>query len=309
MAKPFLTIDEQVALLESRGVSCGPGAGDLLMREGYYNIVNGYRAPFLDRSATEEAGDDRYAPGTALDDMYALFCFDRTLREKTFHHTLKAEALVRTACSYHFAEAHRGTEDYLLQSSYASEAEYSRLMRSDYLGNLQKLMQTLFEKARKSTRGPIAHYREEFGAVPIWVLSCDLTFGNMEHFFDFMKPAEQGRVCSSIARATGRSGGHGGYYGPKQARADINTVVKVRNMCAHDERLYCARIGGRKGARYADFLKCVGRLLTEEENAAFVASVMDDVRRFAQRGSVFAHIVASMGLQGQGAGTSVCMDR
>ena len=211
MAKPFLTIDEQVALLERRGVACGSGAGALLMREGYYNIVNGYKAPFLDRTAMGSAGEDRYAAGTTLDDMYALFCFDRALREKTFHHTLKAEALVRTACTYHFAEAHRGTEDYLLQSSYASEDEYSRLMRSDYPGNLQKLMQTLFEKARRSTRGPIAHYREQLGAVPIWVLSCDLTFGNMEHFFDFMKPAEQRRVCASIARATGRAGGPGGY--------------------------------------------------------------------------------------------------
>ena len=71
-AKPFLSIDQQVALLESRGVECDPSAGDLLMREGYYNIVNGYKGPFLDRAASKAAHDDRYAAGTTLCDMYAL---------------------------------------------------------------------------------------------------------------------------------------------------------------------------------------------------------------------------------------------
>ena len=49
MNKPFLTIEEQVDLLERRGVSTNDETSATLMREGYYSIVNGYKAPFLDR--------------------------------------------------------------------------------------------------------------------------------------------------------------------------------------------------------------------------------------------------------------------
>lgn len=41
--KPFLTIDEQVRLLESRGLDVDEDTGPTLMREGYYSIVNGYK--------------------------------------------------------------------------------------------------------------------------------------------------------------------------------------------------------------------------------------------------------------------------
>lgn len=41
--KPFLTIDEQVRLLESRGLDIDEDTGPTLMREGYYSIVNGYK--------------------------------------------------------------------------------------------------------------------------------------------------------------------------------------------------------------------------------------------------------------------------
>lgn len=41
MGKPFLTIEEQIELLERRGVSRSKGERCALMREGYYSIING----------------------------------------------------------------------------------------------------------------------------------------------------------------------------------------------------------------------------------------------------------------------------
>ena len=62
--KPFLTIDEQVQLLASRGVAVDKDTADILLREGYYSVVNGYKDPFIDPEKTAEAGDDRFAEGT-----------------------------------------------------------------------------------------------------------------------------------------------------------------------------------------------------------------------------------------------------
>lgn len=49
MDKPFLTIRQQIDLLESRGVETSEATASILLREGYYSVVNGYKNPFVDR--------------------------------------------------------------------------------------------------------------------------------------------------------------------------------------------------------------------------------------------------------------------
>lgn len=51
MDKPFKTVDEKIAILESRGVQTDADTVYMLRQEGYYSIVNGYKDLFLDRSA------------------------------------------------------------------------------------------------------------------------------------------------------------------------------------------------------------------------------------------------------------------
>ena len=80
MDKPFKTIEEQGELLEARGVATDDDTPEVLLREGYYSVVNGYKAPFIDKEKSESAKDDRYLPGTSFADIYALFMFDRELR-------------------------------------------------------------------------------------------------------------------------------------------------------------------------------------------------------------------------------------
>ena len=91
--KPFKSIEEQVELLQSRGVKVDSTTAGILMREGYYSVVNGYKGPFIDEERTKEAGEDRYRPGTSFDDIYGVFAFDRDLRELTFHYLLRISGL------------------------------------------------------------------------------------------------------------------------------------------------------------------------------------------------------------------------
>lgn len=125
MNKPFKTIEEQVALLESQGISTDENTAVALMREGYYSIVNGYKAPFLDPDLSNPAKDDRYIAGTAFSDIYRLFLLGRSLRELTFHYLIRTEALIRTACAYCFSNMHRAADDYLCFDSYATEEKYT----------------------------------------------------------------------------------------------------------------------------------------------------------------------------------------
>ena len=80
MDKPFKTIEQQMAILKSRNMAVEPSAGPILLREGYYSVVNGYKGPFLEREGNGGDLEDRYLDGTSFDDVYRLFRFDRDLR-------------------------------------------------------------------------------------------------------------------------------------------------------------------------------------------------------------------------------------
>lgn len=47
--KPFSTLTEQVDILKSRGmiIEDEEKAKCILLRENYYNVINGYKKPFL----------------------------------------------------------------------------------------------------------------------------------------------------------------------------------------------------------------------------------------------------------------------
>lgn len=295
MDKPYKSIDEQITLLKSRGIITNSETPLTLLREGYYSIINGYKAPFIDKSASSEAQDDRYAEDTSFSDIYALFLFDRNLRETTFHYVLRAEALMRTVCAYTFSEHHTGADDYLKQENYASAKEYAEFGLSGYLFNMQKLHTCLFKKATKGERDFLVHYRNNHGWVPLWVLANDLTFGNIEHFFNLMKPNEQALVCKRIVEATGMKGSKLGFLNPENVRIGLDVVVKVRNMCAHDERLYCARVGRRKNVSYLKFLTYLRRYLPEDEFEELVEAVSDHVNTYSNKSELVAHILKEMG--------------
>ena len=189
--KPFTTVEDQIKILERRGVICDHDTSRALMRQGYYAIINGYKAPFLDAEATRAAGEDRYLAGTRFDDIYALFRFDRDLRAITFRFLMIVESTLRSLISYCFCTAHPATEDYLRPECYTRENGYLREGR-DFEHDLDWMIDTLEKHARgvvvDTTGMPepsdvrVQYYRDVHGGVPLWVLFTELTFGNLRYF-------------------------------------------------------------------------------------------------------------------------------
>lgn len=298
MGKTFLTIEEQMDLLESRGVRRSDSERHALMREGYYSIVNGYKQPFLDKEKTALHLDDRYLDGTSFDDLFALFSFDRSLRALTFRNLIKAEATTRTAIAYTFANAHRSQDAYLLQESYCTESEYLEYDKSgnSYADELSGLTSILKRTRDKSDSEFISHYRESHGSVPIWVLCNALTFGNIQHFFNLMKPNEKVSVCKMIAESTDRKGSKSlGYFDVGEARVSLEVLVKYRNLCAHDERLYCAHVGARKNVGYSKMIWMLERFLTEIEFYHFLLELTNLVKGYLDTNGTGANLMDDLG--------------
>lgn len=298
MEKPFLDIQDQIERLKERGLEVDEHTKEVLLREGYYSIINGYKTPFIDKQRTEEACDDRFKEGTTFNDIYALFTFDRELREVTFKYLMQVEAVVRTVCSYTFAEAHQEPAGYLIQSNFCTESEFKEFGLKDYIDNLLRLQSTLYNAVTRPRNDAVKHYKKHQGWVPLWVLSKTLTFGSIEHFFHFMKPAERRLVCKRIAEATGRAGGDNPYFDPKDARLSLDPLVKFRNICAHDERLYCAKVGHRDPIiDYASMLDLAEPYLSREDYESFLCNVVLTVVAYNEKSSIAIHVLEESGVE------------
>lgn len=248
--KPFRSIDEQMAILQSRGMSVSSNDKIILMREGYYSLVNGYKDAFIDRQKTSEAGEDRFAAGTTFEHLHLLFDLDRLLKERTFSMLLRAETTVRTAVAYCFSDFNRAMDSYLDPNSYCSRAQYHNgaLYNRDK-ANLIRCLQ----KAHDNRRGheSIDHYLANHGHVPLWVLVNVLTFGNVSHLYALSTQQVRNAVCRMIYEEQGTR-----YrIGTEQLRKTLSVLVDYRNVCAHDDRLYCARKGKNRDRSFADMMR------------------------------------------------------
>ena len=287
MAKPFLTVEQQVALLQRRGMEVREEeAIPILLRDNYYSIINGYKDPFLDNKAMQ-ASADIYLPGTTFSSLYTLFLFDRNLRQIVFRYLIQAESALKTATVYSFCFHHRGCSDYLDRQSFvdARNMLVSKHFRGNvtrlHAQNLSQLITLLNEKQTmtKRTRPFTAHYLKKYGEVPLWVLANDLTFGNMSHFYQLMTRRDQNLVCQTLYKSTSRPAGSA-HITPHQVLRAYKVLVFFRNLCAHDERLYCAK---EDGMTFATIWEVIGTALSTDEMERFRNEIVSLVAEYENR--------------------------
>ena len=166
-AKPFRTVEQQIAILKSRGVSFQDEgyAASFLLRENYYAVVNGYKDALIDKQETNLAKEDRYVRGTDCRHFELMYEFDKRLRDNTMALLLDCENLMKNAVVYSFCSIHQGQDDCLDPSCYCSKADFPK--RGSYTKGLIRLLSTL-QRLRDS--GPhkayISHYVSRYGCPP-----------------------------------------------------------------------------------------------------------------------------------------------
>lgn len=284
MAKEFKTIDELVALLESRNLKTDGETASILRRESYYAIVNGYKDTFLDRSAMQSSAVDVYKEGTTFRQIYDLFLFDRALRGALFPYLVEAEAALTNAVVYSFCSRYPKADAYLDRANYTEWKDM--LVPDGFKGSkarerdrrLNDLMRRLNGKLTLNdrTRPFIRHYLTSYGNVPLWVLQNDLTFGNIEHFYQLQKRGVQNDTCRMVSEFSGR----GWRIGAKRLLRAFTILVGYRNICAHGDRLYCASV---KGARCAEMIDTLALVFPDDKMNSLIESVGMATEEYAGR--------------------------
>ena len=86
----------------------------------------------------------------------------------------------------------------------------------------------------------------------------------------------QNEACRIVRQVAG----HGARIGARELLRVFNVLVDFRNICEHDDRLYCAVIDG---AHFDEMLNLAHRVLTLNESAKLQGLIIMLAERYAGR--------------------------
>lgn len=223
MTKIFKSHDEQVDLLIGRGLSVKTSENRAnvkrcLQRTGYYKLINGYKILFLDR--TDPAGPEKFIEGTTIEQINALFTFDKELRGILLDNILTVETNIKTLIAYEFSEKY-GHDNYLIYKNFNQKKQ--ALQITNLIADIQKQI------SQRVSDPSISHYLTKYGYVPLWVLNNILTLGTVSKFYSLMKIDERQNISRIF------------HLQDHELESILFYISAVRNFCAHGNRVYCYR--------------------------------------------------------------------
>ena len=213
MANGPTTFEQQLALLESRGLSVSDRTLALhrLAHANYFRL-NCYRHPFL------SAGSDTFLPGTRFDGLWEIYRFDHLFRILMLDAIERCEISFRTQWAYVLAHQH-GPQCYENSAIHRDPAAH------------QKTLSKIDAEIRRSTEDFLSPHRRTGAArPPIWMVCEVMSLGQLSAIYDNLAaPADR----QAIADAYG--------FDEKVLRSFLHHLTVVRNVCAHHARLWNRR--------------------------------------------------------------------
>lgn len=225
MEKIFKTIDEQIELLKSRNIVIDnyDKACNLLSKNNYYYLINGYKNLFIDYTSKEE----KYINNTKLEEIYALYVFDKDIKINFLKYLLLIENEVDTYIAYEFSKSY-GHKDYLVFENF-NDSNSKKSLIEKFIKDVNLEIQYQY----KNSNEMIIHYLDNYGYVPLWVLVRVLSFGKISRFYSLMKPKEQNTISKKYNLRI------------NEFRIILHNLTLARNICAHDEKLYDIKMKNR----------------------------------------------------------------
>lgn len=225
----FTTINEQIEILKRRNLLFDNEnfAKDILQIYGYYNLINGYKEPYV---YLDDNKNEFYKEGTYFEQIYSLFHLDAKLRFSVLTSMLSLEEHLRSITSYVIGE-HFGADDseYLKRENYKDRAVANRNFSLDSI--LNTMQQALY-----SNKNPILYHRQKYNNVPPWILVKGIYMNTLVNFIRFQRKDVKEEMLQIM-------------YGIPHEVAALNSVKELfmntlfialdyRNMSAHGGRTY-----------------------------------------------------------------------
>ena len=240
MSKPFQTHNQQLKILRSRNliIKNGSKAKSILIRENYYQLINGYKKIFLDPVETKKRKDDYFKSGTTFEQIYALYEFDRNIRHILLKYMLICENSLKAKIAYHFSSEHvKEPFPYLNINNFQNNSFEKSSSLIALLSDVTKN-----NTDSKNKKGPFYHYFHNHKELPLWVLVTKLSLGQTCNLFYNLPPHIQSSIINSIKKEFKHNSTQYCDFTNSNYIDDFgrvsNTIKAFRNMCAHEGKIY-----------------------------------------------------------------------
>lgn len=234
--KLFLTYNQQMKHLRNhKKIDCHDvDHKRILVRTGYFNLINGYKNPFICGQTVE--GEHIYIRGTNIDHLYEVKCFDDELRSFLLKYITQVEEEVRTLTGYKFDECNKkGVITWYDTNAYNENTSLQERMNA---------ISSAYSELSKSHLDYVKFYMKNHKQIPTWIM---IKVVNFSTFIEILKSSKQ-TVTHSICRLYGMLDSNQ-LPNVKLLIGSLHWLRIVRNSCAHNERIYCINRASSSGRR------------------------------------------------------------
>jgi len=215
--KIFKTLDEQIDLLKNKGLSIKDinHAKEILFKENYFFLM-GYRYLFM-----PDSRDKKFNNGTTFDELYAVFLFDRHIRNLMFKNILIVENNIKSIMSYQLSKKYGFKEkDYLNPENFTKDP----LREKQVYDVISKMKRQI--RVNGKQHSATQHYMYNYGYIPMWILVKVLSFGLISELYSILKTEDKKNISSIYD------------IDEEELTIYLNLLSNFRNICAHEDILY-----------------------------------------------------------------------
>lgn len=217
MAKRATTIQEQIALLKSRGMSIPDEhkAEEVLSDIGFYRL-GFYAFPFEKSFPNLNNRSHEYKPNTSFADVLDLYYFDYDLRKILTYYLNRIEVNLRTHITYTVSNYYKESPTWFVDSS---------VMKSNYISDFEDKVYRTIRENPVIKRHHNKYVNDRFA--PAWKTIEFMTLGNLCSLFNNLKDDSL-----KISIAKHYQCGLGVFINY------METIRVIRNSCAHGSCIY-----------------------------------------------------------------------
>ena len=211
--KGYKSNEDLIEYLSSKGVTISDKSDALkkVERYTYYSIVNTYKSIFKDE-------EGKYLDNVTFDEIYALFEFDKGLKNIILKYCLEIETVIKSIMANQISKVY-GVKEYLNTSNWDSS------INDDIKEKLFNKINNEIEKDY-NTHTAVTHYIDQYGFVPPFVLVKILTFGVASSYYGLLKQSDRQASAKYFKIAD------------KLLKQILKNLTTIRNVAAHSDRLY-----------------------------------------------------------------------
>lgn len=225
----YTTTEQQIKKLKSQLLSFEneKAASNILQTYGYYNIINGYRDPYIIR----EYGNKKYCADVTFEQIFELFVLDHGIRDSVLLAMIDLEEHLKAVVADIIAQDFGS--DYTV---YLQRNNYRDRKVSNPKFSRNNILDSMRQTAESSNKQPIKYYREHHGAIPPWILLKGVYFGTLVNFIRFFKKEQREKLIRKLYGDVITDDNIDEY---KDILSDtLFTCLEYRNLAAHGGRIY-----------------------------------------------------------------------